>query len=267
MGLISSLLLGWAVLLLAAALLWWRSLHTGDVSIVDVAWGPAFLVLAIVFRLVGPPSEMVDLVQLAMVGLWAVRLATHIAVRAAGKGEDRRYREMRERAGDRTFRRRSLVTVFGLQATLAALLSLPFLFVQGRRGGGWGGWETAGLVLWAAGLLWEAIADYQLLRFQRSETRGRVMDRGLWRYSRHPNYFGESLLWLGFAVYACGTPEGAWSLLAALGVTALVVKLSGIPLLEKGIESRRPGYAEYAARTSAFVPLPPRDSASVEARS
>lgn len=261
-NLIPSLLLGWGAVLAGGALLWWRSLRTGDVSVVDVFWGPAFVLLAAVYRLVGPAAETADWAQLVLVSLWGGRLAGHIAVRSRGRGEDRRYREMRESAGDARFRRRSLVTVFGLQATLAALLSYPFLVVQGRSGGAWSAWETAGLTVVALGLLCEAFADFQLLRFQREGQPGRVMDRGLWRYSRHPNYFGESLLWWGFAIYALGTPGGGWSLLAAAGVTVLVVRLSGIPLLERDIESRRPGYADYAARTSAFLPLPPRTSSA-----
>ena len=257
-SLLAPLLAGWLAALAGAAALWLLALRLRDVSIVDIAWGPAFLLLALIYRAHGPAATLTHGVQLAMVALWALRLAAHLAVRSRGRGEDRRYAEMRRRGGA-SFRWRSLLTVFALQATIATALSLPFLLVQTQPDAdGFGPPEVLGLLLWAVGLAWEAVADWQLLRFQRAGEPGRVMDRGLWRYSRHPNYFGESLLWWGFASYALGASGGPLALLAAAGVTLLVSALSGIPPAERGIAARRPGYAEYAARTSAFLPLPPR---------
>jgi steroid 5-alpha reductase family enzyme len=271
---LATFLVTWAVLLAGGAVLWAWSLKSRDVSIVDVFWGPAFVVSAWLYAALSDvPRDAAHLALLATVTLWGLRLAVHIAVRRRGHGEDRRYREMRQRAGER-FASRSLVTIFWLQATLAALLAAPFLLTLASPDpGGWGprgagSWnsgllQTAGLAVWAIGFLFEATADAQLLRFQRDPTnRGKVMDRGLWRFSRHPNYFGESVLWWGWALFGLGTAAGPWGLLPALAMTLLLVKGSGVPLVEKGAESRRPGYRDYVERTSSFVPLPPRQAAT-----
>jgi steroid 5-alpha reductase family enzyme len=260
----------WGLLLLAATGLWLRSLRTRDVSVVDVAWGPAFVVASWAYALLlGMPRGLAGRLLLATVTLWGLRLGLHIARRARGRGEDRRYREMRQKAAER-FATRSLVTVFWLQATLAALLATPFLLAIAAPAEASGPVACAaiamGLAVWLAGFAFEAVADWQLLRFQRDATRGsRVMDRGLWRYSRHPNYFGECVLWWGWAILLLPTPARWLAPLAALGMTVLLLRVSGVPLVERGAESRRPGYAEYARRTSPFVPRPPR--ASQEARS
>jgi steroid 5-alpha reductase family enzyme len=250
----------WLALLAGGTALWLQSLRRRDVSVVDVSWGPAFAVAAWIYHAgAGAPRGPAQLVLLATVTLWALRLALHIATRRRGHGEDRRYREMRQRAGA-SFPLRSLVFVFWLQATLAALLSLPFLLALALPDAdGWGPLESAGLAVWAAGFLCEAVADWQLLRFQREAgSARRVMDRGLWGWSRHPNYFGEATLWWGWAIYGLGTGAGPWGFLTAAAMTVLLVRVSGVPLVEKGAEERRPGYRAYVERTSSFVPLPPR---------
>ena len=162
-----------------------------------------------------------------------------------------------------TFWWRSLLTVFFLQATLATLLSLPLLVVQ-RATAVPAAALVAGCALWLTGFLCEAVADWQLQRFRERPRPGRgvlgVLDTGLWRYSRHPNYFGEALLWWGYGTIAagCGT---AWVLLAPAAMTFLLLRVSGVTLLEKTIVGRRPEYADYIARTSAFIPWPPRPRA------
>lgn len=250
-------LLGWGICLAGAVLVWLLALARRDVSVVDVFWGLGFVALVWFDRLRGPEATTAHLLLAVLVTVWGVRLAAHIAWRSRGRGEDRRYRAMRDEHGP-SFRWRSLVTVFALQGTLVALLSVVFLAPQSTPGLAIGPWIWVGVGLWAIGFAFEAVADFQLLRFQRRAGRqGRVLDSGLWRFSRHPNYFGEALLWWGYGAFAvaAGAP---WALLACLAMTLLVVKVSGIPLLEAGIESRRPGYAEYARRTSAFVPWFPR---------
>jgi steroid 5-alpha reductase family enzyme len=248
----------WAAGLALMSLVWVVSFRIDDVSIVDWAWGPVFVLLAWVYVATGhgpgPRAWMVA----GAVSLWGSRLAVHLARRQ--RGEDPRYAAMRARAGA-IFRWRSLFTVFWLQATLAWVVSWPLL-VAIREGGALGAWGIAGLLLFAAGLGTEWIADRQLTRFRREgRSDGAVLDRGLWRYSRHPNYFGEAVLWWGLWLVAVGA-GGAWTVYAPLLMTWLLIRVSGVPLLEKRLGETRPGYADYQRRTSAFVPWPPRRSAS-----
>lgn len=247
----------WALCALGAVALWGVSLARRDASVVDVFWGPAFgAATALAWLRAGRPSGW-QLLLLALVAIWGLRLAVHIARRGRGHGEDRRYAAMREKHGER-FRWLSLFTVFLLQATLVAILSAPLVLVELRpvvRPA----WGWVGAAVWLAGLLFEAVADAQLLAFQRDPgSRGRVLDSGLWRLSRHPNYFGEALLWWGYGLFALAVPGGVWTLYAPLAVTLLLLKVSGVPLLEAGMESRRPGYRAYVERTSPFLPWWPR---------
>lgn len=249
-------LLGLVALLAAAAATWAVSVAKRDVSIVDVLWGPLFLVAALAYA--WPFEELTarGILVLVLVAAWSVRLAVYIAARNAGHGEDYRYREIRRR-NEPGFTFKSLYLVFWLQAVLAWVVSLPLLAAQrGANALGWLDW--AALVLVVGGLLFEGIADAQLQRFKADpRNRGRVLDRGLWRYSRHPNYFGECCVWWGFACF--GFAVGAWWVLASpLLMTWLLLRVSGVALLERTIVDRRPAYAEYVRRTSAFVPLPPR---------
>jgi steroid 5-alpha reductase family enzyme len=253
-------LLGWVALLACGLALWGWSLWRRDASVVDIWWGLFFGGLTWWYRWRGPETEWFHIAHLALVTVWGLRLALHIAWRGRGKGEDPRYAAMRAAHGPR-FAWVSLGTVFWLQATLAALLAAPLLAVQSAqpaRGISPVAF-AAGALLWAAGFLCEAAADWQLLRFQRDPaSRGKVLDSGLWRYSRHPNYFGEALLWWGYGVLAAGA-GGWWALFAPLAMTWLLLRVSGVTLLEKTIVHRRPEYESYIRRTSAFVPWPPRE--------
>lgn len=248
-----------SALLLAGCmpLLWAVSLRLRDASIADLFWGTGFAVVGLLSLLVAGLSPR-GLLAAALVGFWGLRLTVHLARRWRGKGEDRRYRAMREAWGDR-FPLVSLFTVFLLQGALLWFVSLP---VQAGAAMGASrplGWTDAlGVALWAAGLGFEAVADAQLARFlARPESAGRVMQEGLWRYTRHPNYFGDALVWWGIGLVALSA-GAAWALAGPALMTFLLVRVSGVALLEKDIAHRRPGYAEYAARTSAFVPWPPR---------
>ncbi len=191
--------------------------------------------------------------------LWGGRLGSYLLWRNWGAGEDYRYRAMRRRHGDR-FGRVSLVTVFGLQGVLQWIVSLPLqVAILAPTQPGLGALDALGAGLVALGLGSEAIGDWQLARFKRDPANaGRVMDRGLWRYTRHPNYFGDSLVWWGLYAIACGAPGGVLTLPGPALMTWLLLRVSGVALLERSLMARKPGYAEYAARTSAFLPWPPR---------
>jgi steroid 5-alpha reductase family enzyme len=250
-------LIGLAAVLAAAVLAWFASLARNDVSIVDSLWG-GFLLLAggvytgIVWPATGPRTALV----LSLLALWAVRLAGYVTWRNWGKAEDPRYQTIRRR-NEPHFVWKSVYLVFGLQAVLAWIISAPLLgAIVSPRPLGW--LDFVGLALCAGGLLIEAIADWQLARFKsRADSRGRVMDRGLWRYSRHPNYFGECCVWWGFYLFAAAAGV-AWTVFSPACVTFLLLKVSGVALLEQDIGARRPQYRLYMLRTSAFLPWWPR---------
>lgn len=248
--------LGLAATMVPALLCWLASLPLRDASIVDRVWSLLFVSAALAYAWFGNPTVPRLWLTMAPLLVWALRLALHITIRNWGHGEDRRYQQIR-RNNEPGFAARSLYLVFGLQALLAWIISLLLLATMlDRRPPGWP--ELPGLALWLAGFTIETVADAQLARFRADPAnRGAVMDRGLWRYSRHPNYFGECCLWWGFFLLALAV--GAWwTIVAPMLMTVLLLRVSGVPLLEQDIGNRRPAYRSYVERTSAFVPWPPR---------
>lgn len=248
-------LAGLAVAIAAFTLLWIVSLALSNASIVDIFWGPGFVLLG-GFYLVTAPGGLTQrgVLVIALTAVWAVRLALHIGLRNAGAGEDFRYRSWRERAG-RSFWWVSYFKVFLLQAVLLWIVSSPLLLAQldGARAR-LSALDVLGLALFVVGFLFEAVADWQLTRFKRDpENAGRVMRYGLWSRSRHPNYFGEALLWWGIGLLAAPT-GGLLALLGPLMITFLLLKISGVAMLDAALTDRRPGYAEYIRSTPAFVP-------------
>ena len=204
---------------------------------------------------------MVAAVLLAvLVGIWGLRLSGYLARRNLGHGEDYRYRAMRAAWGD-GFAWKSLVRVFLLQGALMWVVSLPVqLAASAEQPVDLGPLAVLGLVVWLVGLGFEAIGDAQLARFKRRpDSQGQVMDQGLWRYTRHPNYFGDATAWWGIFLVATDTGLPGWlTILSPLLMTWFLAKGTGKPLLEKDMAERRPGYVDYVQRTSGFVPLPPK---------
>lgn len=235
--------------------LWALSLRLRDSSIIDLFWAPAFSVIAWPLIVEGGLTARAVLVG-AMLSAWGVRLAAYLAKRNLGHGEDKRYTAMRERHGAAWWWR-SFFIVFGLQGALAWLVSWPVRVVALAPASVWHWTDALGAALVVFGIAFEAIGDWQLARFKAdAANKGKIMDRGLWRYTRHPNYFGNFVLWWGFGVF--GAAAGAWwSLVGPLVMSVLLIKVSGKDLLEKGMRGR-PGYEGYVARTSGFVPRPPR---------
>lgn len=255
--------LGLAATAATAFLCWLASLARRDVSLIDRVWSLMFVSAALAYAIGGRAAPArVGLVMVPLLA-WALRLALHLTARNWGHGEDRRYRKIRD-SHEPGFPFKSLYIVFAPQALLAWIISLPLLGTM--RGSNLPGWrDLPGLVLWLAGFSIEVIADRQLTRFRaQPANRGAVMDRGLWRYSRHPNYFGECCLWWGF--YLLALAAGAWwTIVAPLLMTVLLLRVSGVTLLEQDIAERRPGYQDYVARTSAFILRAPRRPQSVTA--
>ena len=239
---------------------WSVSLLRRDASIVDIVWGLGFVVVAWASRFVTGASGAGNWLLVAMVTVWGVRLAAYLAKRNLGKGEDFRYKAMRRKHGER-FPLVSLYTVFGLQGALMFVVSLPVSLGQRDTDAGAGFVALAGCVVWAIGLYFEVVGDAQLARFKRDpRNEGLVMDQGLWALTRHPNYFGDCLVWWGLAIVASAQGAGLWAFLGALVMTVLLVRVSGAAMLDRLLAKRKPGYAEYMARTSGFIPRPRRSA-------
>jgi steroid 5-alpha reductase family enzyme len=245
-----------AAIVAVAVPVWVLSVVRRDVSIVDSLWSLMFLLALVVYLFaIDAPGPRAWLVT-ALVAAWALRLSVYITIRNFGEGEDHRYQAIRAN-NEPHFWLKSLFIVFLLQSLLAWVICLPALAaVSGQTSPG--PLDYAGLAIWLAGMFFESVGDWQLARFRRKENGpDAVLDSGLWRYTRHPNYFGEALLWWGIYLIACAA--GAWwTIFAPLLMTFLLLRVSGVALLEKDIADRRPAYRDYVRRTNAFIPGPPR---------
>ncbi|XQE78786.1 DUF1295 domain-containing protein [Streptomyces microflavus] len=244
-----------AVMLITFAI----ALRKGVHRIVDVAWGIGFAAVALVsYGLsAGEGDDTRRLVVAVLTVVWGLRLAVHIGRRGRGHGEDPRYEKMLAKAPGHP-QLYALRKVYLLQGALVWLVSLPVQAAQYLTGPlVW--WAWAGAVLWAVGLAFEGIGDHQLARFKADPAnKGKIMDRGLWSWTRHPNYFGDFLVWWGLFLFVCQAPgAAAATVVAPLVMSFLLTKGSGAALLERHMADR-PGFAEYVARTSGFFPRPPR---------
>jgi len=245
-----------AALALAGCLisLWAVSVRVRDSSLIDLFWGPAFAIV-MWLEVVSAGFNARSVLVAVLVTVWGVRLGAYLAWRNLGHGEDKRYAAMRKRNGAGWWWK-SLFIVFGLQGVLVWIVSWPIRSVAWVGASELGVTDVVGTALVVLGVAFESIGDLQLARFKADPAhKGLIMDRGLWRYTRHPNYFGDFVTWWGFGVFGAAT--GAWwTLVGPIVMSVLLVKVSGKDLLEKGM-SGRPGYAEYLRRTSGFFPAPP----------
>ncbi len=238
---------------------WVLSVRRQDASIVDIFWGLSFALIAWVGFAVGDGASARSWLLAVLVTVWGVRLAAYLARRNLPHGEDPRYGAMRRRRPD-TFARWSLYAVFLAQAGLAWVVALPVtLAMADPTPAGLTPLAGVGLGLWLVGLFFEAVGDAQLARFKADPAnQGQVMDRGLWRYTRHPNYFGDFCVWWGLFVISAASGTALLGVVGPILMTVLLTRVSGKDLLERTIGKRRPGYAEYVRRTNAFFPGPPR---------
>lgn len=255
MGSIGLYAVAGGVVLAMVTALWAVSVAIRDASIIDIFWGPLFVAIAwVLFAVNLDTATLKQFVVVLLVTLWGLRLALHLATRNLGLGEDTRYRLWRLHGG-RNWWVRSFYRVYLLQGAIALVVATPI--VAAFRGGeppfllNW-----IGIPIWLAGFVIEAAADVQLTRFRaRADSALSVLDHGLWRYSRHPNYFGDALQWWGLGVFTfSGTAW--WSLVGPLAMTLVFLNLSNA-VIERGLLKRRPDYAQYVARTSAFFPRSP----------
>lgn len=243
-------------------LCWAIALLVGRFNVVDVVWGLSFVAIAVTsYGWTGGHGvpEWRRLLILAMVAVWGVRLSGYIGWRSRGKGEDPRYDDLLGQPSDGKSRAlRALGIVFVLQAIISWVVSMPVQVAMAERSS-----VTAltwiGVAVWAIGLFFESVGDAQLAAFRGDPgNRGKVLDTGLWHYTRHPNYFGDATVWAGLWLVACGHWAGLLTAFSPVLMTWFLFFKTGKPLLEKSMSQRRPDYADYVRRTSGFLPLPPK---------
>lgn len=246
-------------LLIMMVVVWALSVRMRDASIVDLIWGPGFAVVGWAAWMVQPDPAVKSGVGVILASIWGLRLGLYLAKRNLGKGEDFRYQSIRKRVGP-SFWWSSFFVVFGFQGTLIWIISMPLqLALVEPNLPSAHIWQAVGGLCWAVGIFFEAVGDYQLAQFKADPaSKGQVMDRGLWRYTRHPNYFGDALLWWGLYLVSVGEGAPLWTAFAPLLMTFLLLRVSGVALLERTITERRPAYRAYIERTSAFIPWFPK---------
>ena len=251
------LLLGLVASVLFFTALWGYSIRIQNSSIADVGWGPAILVIGLTYYLTGGGYPARAYLVLALVALWGLRLAGHLGMRNRLEGEDFRYVRWRDEYED-SWWWFSYVKVFLLQSVVAWVVSLPIYFaIVSLTPASLTTLDIVGVIVVLVGLFFEAVGDEQLRRFRANRAnKGKVLDSGLWNYTRHPNYFGEATVWWGFGIIGVAT-GGVPGLIGPAILTYLLIYVSGVTMMESFLIGKQ-GYAQYVGRTPAFVPLPPQ---------
>lgn len=233
------------------------AMHKKRLDIVDVAWSGTFIVVAALSWILGSKGALQNLVTLLVI-VWGIRLGLHILKRLRGsKYEDPRYQELRDKwRGSAPLN--AYLRIFLTQGVLALIISTPVIITNLSEYSALGSVSDAGLLIWIIGFLFESIGDAQLARhLSDSKNKGKIMTTGLWKYTRHPNYFGEAAQWWGIFIIGLSTPLGWVGVIGPILITSLLLFISGVPLTEKRFEGR-PGWREYKESTSMFIPLPSR---------
>lgn len=238
--------------------LWIASIFLKNVSIVDLFWGFGFVVAGWIYFLYTDGYESRKILLMILVTIWGLRLSVYLAWRNTGKGEDFRYRQFRKNYGKRYWWI-SFYQTFLLQGILMWLISAPLLGAQFYSGkSAINIFDILGTLFWIIGIIFEAGGDYQLAKFKSDpDNRGKILDSGLWRYTRHPNYFGDTAVWWGYG-FICVAAGSYLPVLGSLLMTALIIKVSGVALLEKSLKGTKPQYKAYINKTSAFIPWFPK---------
>jgi steroid 5-alpha reductase family enzyme len=252
------------IVMLGMSLMWGLSVRWTNVSIVDWCWGTGFVICAWWYEWMAPTDSYRGSLLVWLVTLWGLRLSIYIAWRNHGKDEDFRYQEFRRSYGPERYWWVSFFQVFLLQGVLIWLISAPLLAVHwyGPTAPEFGFFDLLGLLCWGVGFVFEAGGDWQLARFKADPAnKGKVLDQGFWRYTRHPNYFGDSAVWWGYG-FLCLASGSYWPALTPLLMTALIIRVSGVMLLEKTLVESKPQYRDYVARTNAFFPWFPKPASA-----
>jgi len=247
------------VIMLLMTTLWVISVLVKNVSIVDMFWGFGFVLASGYYFLNTEGFEMRKMLVMGMVAIWGLRLSVYLAWRNYGKGEDFRYQEFRRKYGEKRYWWLSFFQTFLLQGVLMWLISVPLLGAQYNTGSNaLSVLDFVGIFFWVVGIVFEAGGDFQLARFKaNAQNKGKVLDTGLWKYTRHPNYFGDSAVWWGFG-FMCLSNGSYFPVIGSVLMTLLIIKVSGVALLEKSLKTQKPEYAEYIRKTSSFIPWFPK---------
>ncbi|MFN4296615.1 MAG: DUF1295 domain-containing protein [Brevundimonas sp.] len=253
-----------ALIVVVMLALWALSLRLKDVSFIDAVWGLGMVLLAGATFLQTDGDPLRKGLLTGLCAVWGIRLGVHLLKRWRAHGPDRRYQALLKHRANKGqgFAPASLMFVFLPQAVLLWLTCLPVQLgqVSAAPAVGWIGWTGAALAVF--GIVFETVGDAQLAAFKRDpDSKGKVLDTGLWRYTRHPNYFGDACVWWGLWLVAAETIPGLFAILGPIFLTFTLTKWSGAPTTEGGMHKSRPGYADYVARTSGFFPLPPKKTA------
>lgn len=247
------------VIMAMMLILWGISVFIKNVSIVDLFWGFGFVLTSAFYFLNTEGTGIRKIILMSLVAIWGLRLSIYLSWRNYGKGEDFRYRQFRKNYGEKRYWWLSFFQTFLLQGILMWLISAPLLgaqfYDQTRQ---LNILDYAGIALWLTGFMFEAGGDYQLAIFKADPAnKGKVLDSGFWRYTRHPNYFGDSAIWWGYALI-CMAAGSYIPVLGSVLMTALIIKVSGVALLEKSLMEQKPQYREYIEKTSTFLPWFPK---------
>lgn len=257
MGMIYTLVLSLVIVIIFMSLFWFVSQRINKLAIVDIAWGLGFALIAISTLLFNQDFSLRKIIASIFVILWGIRLATYIGIRNRGKGEDFRYQKMKERWGSKA-PLKSFINVFMLQGVFMIIVTFGIQFINtyGSNPIDLTLFDLLGIVIWIVGFIFETLADLQMYRFKSNpENKGKIMKYGLWKYSRHPNYFGESVQWFGIFFLALSIPNGLITVLSPLVITFMLLRVSGVPMLEAKYKGNIE-YEEYIRKTSSFIPLP-----------
>jgi steroid 5-alpha reductase family enzyme len=243
------------IILSLVTVLWLWSVIIKNVSIVDLFWGFGFVVVNAFYIFKSGELSARKILMLVLVTVWGLRLSIYLAWRNIGKGEDFRYREFRRKYGPERYWWFSFFQTFLLQGALIMIVSLPLLGVNvNTRSNALNVLDYIGILVWLIGFTFEAGGDFQLSRFkQNSKNKGKVLNTGFWKYTRHPNYFGDSAVWWAYAIFSIAAGS-YWQVIGSVIMTLLIIKVSGVALLEKTLNNTKPEYREYIQKTSAFIP-------------
>ncbi|MEN9443535.1 MAG: hypothetical protein RIS47_425 [Bacteroidota bacterium] len=246
------------IIIFLLTLLWLLSVAITNASIVDIFWGFGFVVAAACYYVFTDTQSIRKTLVMTLVSIWGLRLSVYLAWRNLGKGEDFRYQQFRQNYGPQRYWWFSFFQVFLLQGILLWIVSAPLLGAQLGESDPLGVWDFLGVVFWLIGFAFEAGGDFQLARFKaNTANKGKVLRSGFWKYTRHPNYFGDSAVWWAYACFSIA--HGSYySVLGAVIMTALIIKVSGVSLLEKSLKQNKPEYNDYIQKTSTFIPWFPK---------
>ena len=239
--------------------LWLLSIFLKNVSIVDIFWGLGFIIVNTFYFCSLHEIYTRHILVLILVSIWGLRLTIYLANRNIGKKEDFRYQEFRKRYGINRYWWVSFFQVFLLQGFLILIISLPLLGASFyTKSNDLMGLDYLAILIWVIGFIFESIGDFQLSKFKSNpNNKGKVLDKGLWKYTRHPNYFGDTFIWWAYAIFSVSAGS-YWPIIGSVIMTILIIKVSGVSLLEKTLKNKKPGYEEYIRKTNSFFPWFPK---------